>query len=307
MALSSFVKQDLIAEGKISTKVRHKPVALFEVAEDLVTFLWKADEYEFLHSRIRLQLAFLIIILALAYSGYFLLVHLWYRKRTCNLEKYAPQLLLYEEPKRCFFCPVAYFLVLALADQAIEGCNSFTSLEATPTPLGTDTCWFKIKSSMLDVPILRSVDQKGVIHQDQIWKFNSISNMLIGLGQRAGYEENLTAYCFRRVFSNTIDKAVSQAQRRQLIGHCEDGTFQHYISRIVGADTQSLAQGCTPNQALIEEATSMKARRNLLAPMPPGSQLTKHQRVDITQTLSMSPQKKDKIQRRLRKNVYLKK
>ncbi|KAF2278993.1 uncharacterized protein EI97DRAFT_440482 [Westerdykella ornata] len=310
-ALATFIKGDLVNEGKISTKARHKPVAPFAVAEDLVTFLWKADEYEFLHSRIRLQLAFLIVILALvgcrlgevvestayagsneglhykdfqlgrksttAYTGYFLLVRLRCRKGVRNTEKHAPQLLLYEEPKRRFFCPVAYFLALALADQAIEGCDSFTSLEAAPTPPGTDTCWFKIKSSMLDIPILRAVDQKGVIHQDHIWKYNSISNMFVGLGQRAGYEENLTGYCFRRGFGNTID------------------------------NTQSLAQGRTPNQALIEEAISMKARRNLLAPMPPGSQLAKHlHQVDLSETLSMSPQKKDRIQRRLRKKIYVK-
>ncbi|KAF2271225.1 uncharacterized protein EI97DRAFT_497370 [Westerdykella ornata] len=121
--ITNFIKRDLVHEKRISTKVRQKPIAPFAVAEDLVTFLWKADEYDFLHSRARLQLAFLIVILALsgcrlgeiiesstyagsneslyykdfelgwksmkAYTGYFVLLQLRVRKGIRNHEKHA--------------------------------------------------------------------------------------------------------------------------------------------------------------------------------------------------------------------------
>lgn len=46
----------------VSTKAYAKPIAGLDVAEDLIEFLWKCDEYEFTHPRMRLQLVFSIIL-----------------------------------------------------------------------------------------------------------------------------------------------------------------------------------------------------------------------------------------------------
>jgi hypothetical protein len=48
----------------------------------------------------------------------------------------------------------------------------------------------------------------------------------------------------------------------------------YYISRIVSVDSQSMVHGRDQRTELIEENTSIMSKRNLLALMPPGSQLT---------------------------------
>jgi hypothetical protein len=59
------------------------------------------------------------------------------------------------------------------------------------------------------------------------------------------------------------------------MGHSNDDTVMDYISGIVGVDSQSMVHGRDQRTELIEENnTSMMSKRNLLAPLPPGSQLT---------------------------------
>jgi hypothetical protein len=58
------------------------------------------------------------------------------------------------------------------------------------------------------------------------------------------------------------------------MGHSNDDTVMYYISGIIGVDSQSMVHGRDQRTELIEENTSMMSKRNLLALMPPGSQLT---------------------------------
>jgi hypothetical protein len=67
---------------------------------------------------------------------------------------------------------------------------------------------------------------------------------------------------------------VSAAQRRQLMGHTNDNTFQSYISSLIGIDAQSIVHGRAQRIDLVSNHSSMMFKRNLLAPMPPGSRLT---------------------------------
>lgn len=50
--------------------------------------------------------------------------------------------------------------------------------------------------------------------------------------------------------------------------------MQSYLSSVVGIDTQSVVHGRPQQKELIESHTSMMSGRQLLAPKPPGSQLT---------------------------------
>ncbi|KAF2000206.1 hypothetical protein P154DRAFT_466332, partial [Amniculicola lignicola CBS 123094] len=59
-----FIKTNLPIEENLSTDARPRPIAPLAVAEDLITFLWRCDEYEYPSSRSRLQLIFCIIIFA---------------------------------------------------------------------------------------------------------------------------------------------------------------------------------------------------------------------------------------------------
>jgi hypothetical protein len=58
------------------------------------------------------------------------------------------------------------------------------------------------------------------------------------------------------------------------MGHSNDDTVMYYISGIVGVDSQSMVHGRDQRTQLLDENTSMMSKRNLLAPLPPGSQLT---------------------------------
>ena len=58
------------------------------------------------------------------------------------------------------------------------------------------------------------------------------------------------------------------------MGHSNDDTVLYYISGIVGVDNQSMVHGRDQRMELFEVNTSMMSKRNLHAPMPPGSQLT---------------------------------
>jgi hypothetical protein len=58
------------------------------------------------------------------------------------------------------------------------------------------------------------------------------------------------------------------------MGHSNNDTVMYYISGIVGVDSQSMVHGRDQRRELIKENTSMMSKRNFLAPMTPGSQLS---------------------------------
>ncbi|KAF2201613.1 hypothetical protein GQ43DRAFT_486811 [Delitschia confertaspora ATCC 74209] len=60
-----FIDKQLPSLEGVSTKARPKLIANLKVTEDLVIFLWKSDEYQYKHPRIRMQIVFLILIFSL--------------------------------------------------------------------------------------------------------------------------------------------------------------------------------------------------------------------------------------------------
>lgn len=99
------------------------------------------------------------------------------------------------------------------------------------------------------------------------------------------------------------------------MGHSNDDTVLYYISGIVGVDSQSMIHGREQKTKLIDENTSMMSKRNLLAPMPPGSQLTDRvipKAKEISKTvkevslLERTPSQEYAIRRQFRKVAYRK-
>jgi hypothetical protein len=80
--------------------------------------------------------------------------------------------------------------------------------------------------------------------------------------------------CLKYVLTDHRAELVSAAQRRQLMGYTNDNTFQSYISSLIGIDAQSIVHGRAQRMDLVSNHGSMMFKRNLLAPMPPGSRLT---------------------------------
>ena len=62
-----FIENNLKRYGA-STIGRAKPLASFEVVEDLLYFLWTNDEFTFKHPRARVQLSFSLLLMI--YGGY---------------------------------------------------------------------------------------------------------------------------------------------------------------------------------------------------------------------------------------------
>jgi hypothetical protein len=118
---------------------------------------------------------------------------------------YRPVMLLYEERSSRQTCPVTYFLALALADGVLEKCNTIHDIHAKRYAPGSSIYRYSYKPEAKERPILRSVGSDGAVCSDRILTYNCLNGALKGLGQRAEYEENLSAYCFRRAFAKAID------------------------------------------------------------------------------------------------------
>jgi hypothetical protein len=112
--------------------------------------------------------------------------------------------MLSEEPTIRSMCPILHFMAMALADGVFIDASTFEDIRAHMVPPGTGTYTFKYKSTANSKPIMRATCPDGSISEDRILSYDAFNNALKGLGQRAGYEENMSAYCFRRAFARSI-------------------------------------------------------------------------------------------------------
>jgi hypothetical protein len=117
-------------------------------------------------------------------------------------------MLLYEEVIMRSMCPVTYFIALALVDGVFEDYHSFQDIKAKQLPLGSSLHKYRYKSDLKRRPILRSICNNGSVSENDILTYNCFNNMLKGLRQRAGYEERLSAYCFRRAYTKAVESIL---------------------------------------------------------------------------------------------------
>ncbi|KAF1945503.1 hypothetical protein EJ02DRAFT_463329 [Clathrospora elynae] len=196
------------------------------------------------------------------YNGFLLHVQLRNRKGHSHNAKQghdSPIMLLPEEPDDRSLCPVTYFLALALADGLFEGCKIIHDLQSKEATPGSSVCSFNYNASIGDKPIFRSVEPDGTISPTEILTHDCFYDMIRNLGQRARHEEKLSAYCLRRGYGSVIDTITIPSKA--------------IISSLIGIDSQSVVHGRAQRVELFSSNSSMMLKRNLLAPMPPGSQL----------------------------------
>lgn len=115
-------------------------------------------------------------------------------------------------------CPLTIFFALAVADGALD----MAQLQDRSIDAGANSKPIKIKEEMLEVPILRATKDQIIISDEAILKYNSLEYMLVKLGERAGYEEPLSAYTFRRGVGNALDSKChfSQLNRASHLTQC---------------------------------------------------------------------------------------
>jgi hypothetical protein len=109
---------------------------------------------------------------------------------------------------------------------------------------------------------------------------------------------------------NYIERATPQ-QSQMLMGHRGVDPMGFYVSGVVGIDSQSMVRGRPQRVGLLEKHTSMMAKRDLLAPPPPGSQLTKSTHSaplsvenEVMELTTLTPGEHYKIRRQSRKKAY---
>ncbi|KAF3032713.1 hypothetical protein E8E12_002041 [Didymella heteroderae] len=106
-----------------------------------------------------------------------------------------------------------------------------------------------------------------------ILRCDTFNNAIKGLAQKSGYEENLSADCFRRAYTKNVARSTTVAETRTGLGQQSDQALGHYLSGMVFLDSQSVIRNRPQRTDLLGKHTSMMATRKLCAPQPPGSQL----------------------------------
>ena len=112
---------------------------------------------------------------------------------------------LYEEPCMRYMCPVTWFLSLALADGVFQDLASLSDLETVQPIPGNLLYRAKYRPEVLERPVMRGMRADKSMSETRIWTYDCFNSALKGAGQRAGYQENLRAYCFRRAFAHAVE------------------------------------------------------------------------------------------------------
>lgn len=104
-----------------------------------------------------------------------------------------------------YMCPVTWFLSLAFADGVFKGLESFNDLETVQPIPGNLLYRARYKSEIRELPIMRGMRADKSMSETRIWTYDCFNSALKSAGQRAGYQENLSAYCFRRAFAHAVE------------------------------------------------------------------------------------------------------
>lgn len=112
-----------------------------------------------------------------------------------------------------YMCPVTWFLSLAFADNVFQDLSSHEDLAKARPPAGSFLFRARYNKDALDRPIMRNTRADGTLSADRIWTYDCFNTALRGVGQRAGYKENLSAYCFRRAFAHAVQSQSNLLRR----------------------------------------------------------------------------------------------
>ncbi|KAL9038224.1 MAG: hypothetical protein Q9214_005369, partial [Letrouitia sp. 1 TL-2023] len=100
--------------------------------------------------------------------------------------------------------PVAFFLALAIADNAFKGIHSLEQFWAVRPQRGQKSFQFKWNQEALDQPVFRTVKKDGRV--SDAWAASSMYHLLKRLVANAGFPEgSITMHTFRRGVANMVD------------------------------------------------------------------------------------------------------
>ena len=171
--------------------------------------------------------------------------------------------------ERLFRDPVAFFLALAFADDAIKGVSSIEQFWSVQPRRGQKSFQFEWNEDKLDVPVFRVVTATGPTPAS--WTCSSMFHYLDTVTRNAGYKAgSITIHTIRRGAANLIDSMIpflhpdetviliciemaSPAERNQILGWASSDIYgRHYISRVSGVDGQAAFLHESPRTSHIE-------------------------------------------------------
>lgn len=118
--------------------------------------------------------------------------------------------LFFQSPENRACCVVTHFLALAIADGALT-MAAITNAKIDP---GANSKILAFPEKVQELPIIRAMDRdQHSISATNILTFAVWNSCLVNLGERAGYEEKLTSYCFRRGVGNALDSMYASLNR----------------------------------------------------------------------------------------------
>ena len=100
---------------------------------------------------------------------------------------------------------------------------------------------FDWKDSIGETPVLQKINKNGATGQSITYV--SIKGLIVKLGYRAGYTENITFHGIRRAFLNIVNINYSTARRNQIAGYSGSMFEESYQSSISSVDGYAVMTG----------------------------------------------------------------
>ncbi|KAJ4502326.1 hypothetical protein HRR76_005404 [Exophiala dermatitidis] len=194
-----------------------------------------------------------------------------------------PQHGMYEDMQPLYANPVLPLLAIALADGAFQDYLTFEEIEAIPPPVDGSLHQLRIRKELHQVPFLRTMSSEGPT--GKIQPAVSFSSGLVGLGHRAGYEENIRVHDFRReVLVKADDNGYSIAERMKFAGHENSDTFfGSYMPQISTVDGQASYWGKARRTVYLEgfRGLSLQHHPQMLQSLPAKVEANLKERADF--------------------------
>ncbi|KAF8534000.1 hypothetical protein BDD12DRAFT_897299 [Trichophaea hybrida] len=283
--INKYIETELTQKFKLIMELKDKPTCSVTDLFNLLHYHWNQDVDSSCHGRYRIQVAFLMQLIAYTSSrpGSIIESHCYkglkqvlkYKDMNLSLlrkrNKREPvTYILYERRDNPIFCPIMNLLALAFADNAFkeEGIQRPEDLYNLEIPHFKESLVIQWKPECRETPVFRRhVD--GDICDKTPLTFSDFNYYLKRLGLLSGYPQTLTSYVLRRGAANAVDcPEVTEAQRNQIMGHARADVFRrHYMHQTVKVDTQSAYLGTVDRADLIKNIGLMSTKRDPRAPV----------------------------------------
>ncbi|KAG9232492.1 FluG domain-containing protein [Amylocarpus encephaloides] len=189
--------------------------------------------------------------------------------------KPKPTTFLFRENPLAILCPISHMLVRAIRDDAIlvDGYTSAEPFFGTDLP-SEGMSAFKVhwKEEWLKRPVFRRsvwTANGWVKSKTEPMPYSTYNFYINRLGRNAGFEDQLTSYCFRRGTANAVNGAASDSVRDQVMRHDPStGVFgAAYRDHLVRFNVQdAFLESNVSDDGLTRAFTHMSLRCNPGAP-----------------------------------------